>query len=233
MTRDQKKQYVIQLHIKQEYQRYCEIDTYVIKEYEDGIERENGQVEEKGDGDYDIKSKSKTTQAIKMLSEDQSPTQVIIELDLPPEEMRMIYRQYLETENMYDFLQVYDQIRHSTYSISSFLRLHRIVEDLGMREQQLINVLNLANHNQLEHLQWTVEYLANEVNTLEEEKRKCTTDIAILNNRRDVCMKAEYRYESHLAQPREKVDYIENRSRLPRLDNRILGLPDNGGIYST
>ncbi len=42
-----------------------------------------------------------------MFSEGQEPTQVVIELDLPPEEVRMIYRQYLETENMYDFLQAY------------------------------------------------------------------------------------------------------------------------------
>jgi hypothetical protein len=73
-------------------------------------------------------------------------------------------------------------------------------------------VLNLANHNQLEHLQWKVEYLANEVNMLEEEKTRCT---------------------NHLSQLREEIYYIQNRSRLPGLDNRILGLPDNGKMYST
>ncbi len=61
---------------------------------------------------------------------------------------------------MYDFLQIYSQMRHSNrYSISSFVRLYRIVNDLRM-EQQIINVLNLAKYNQLEHLQWKVEYLA-------------------------------------------------------------------------
>ena len=111
----------------------------IIKEYKDKIERENGQVGERNNDDYnDIKSKSKTTQAINMFSEGQEPTQVVIELDLSPEQVRMIYRQYLETKNMYDFLQVYDQIKHSRYSISSFLRLHRIVNDLRMGEQQLM-----------------------------------------------------------------------------------------------
>ena len=46
-----------------------------------------------------------------MFSEGQSPTDVVIELDLSPEEVRMIYRQYLETKNMYDFLQAFDQIK--------------------------------------------------------------------------------------------------------------------------
>ena len=157
MTRDQKEQYVLELyqqgrtirHITQlVHMSFTEIGR-IIKRYKEEIERETSQMEEKGD-DYDIKSKSKTTQAIKMFSEGKSPTDVVIELDLSPEEVRMIYRQYLETKNMYDFLQAYDQIKHSgRYSISSFLQLQKIIVDLGMGEQQIINVLNLANHNQL------------------------------------------------------------------------------------
>jgi hypothetical protein len=191
-------------------------------------QRENGQLEELDN----IKSKSKTTQAIKMFSEGKSPTDVVIE-DLSPEEVRMIYRQYLETKNMYDFLQVYCQIKNSRYSISSFLRLHKIIEDLGMGEQQLINVLNLANHNQLELLQSKVEYLLNDVNMLTAEKTKCTNHLAILNDRRDQYMREEYMYESYLAQLREEISYLENQSRLPRLENRISGLPYNAEMYST
>jgi hypothetical protein len=112
----------------------------IIKEHKDRIDRENGQQEGRND-DYAIKSKSKTTQAIKMFSDGKAPTKVVIELDLPTEEVRMIYRQYRETENMYDFIQAYDQIKNSMYSISSFLRLHKIVSDLRMGEQQIINVL--------------------------------------------------------------------------------------------
>jgi hypothetical protein len=167
-----------------------------------------------------------------MFSEDKSPTDVVIELDLSPEEVRIIYRQYLETKNMYDFLQVYDQIRNSRYSISSFLRLHKIVEDLGMREQQIINVLNLANHNQLELLQSKVEYLLNDVNMLTAEKTKCTNHLAILNDRRDQYMREEYMHESYLAQLREEISSLENQSRLPRLENRISGLPYNAEMYS-
>ena len=171
MTRAQKEQYVIQLYEEdKDFRQIAQMAhmslrdiSAIVKRHKDKIERESGQLEERNNDDYnDIKSKSKTTQAIKMFSEGQEPTQVVIELDLPPEEVRMIYRQYLETENMYDFLQVYDQIKHSgKHSISSFLRLYRIVNDLKLGEQQLTNVLNLAKYNQLEHLQWKVEYLAN------------------------------------------------------------------------
>jgi hypothetical protein len=239
MTKAQKEQYVIQLY--EEDKNYNDIAklahksirdvSAIIKRHQEKIERENGQVEETNE-DYDIKSKSKNTQAIKMFSDGKSPTDVVIELDLSPEEVRMIYRQYLETKNMYEFLQVYDQIKNSKYSISSFLRLYKILEDLRMGEQQIINVLNLAKHNQLEHLQWKVEYLLSEAKMLTDEKTKCTNDIAILNDRRDQYMREEYMHEAYLAQLREEIANRENQSGLPRLENRISGLPYNAEMYS-
>ena len=60
-------------------------------------------------------------------------------------------------------------------------RLHKIVKDLGMNERDIIKVLELAKHNELERLQWKVEYLRNEVNMLENEKWKSTNQILKLN----------------------------------------------------
>jgi hypothetical protein len=39
-------------------------------------------------------------------------------------------------------------------------------------------------------------------------------------------------HEAYLAQLREKISYLENRSGLPRLENRISGLPYNAEMYS-
>ena len=54
-----------------------------------------------------------------------------------------------------------------------------------------------------------MEYLADEVDNLEDEKTKCTNHLAILNKRRDESMTAEYVHESHLAQLREEISYLE------------------------
>jgi hypothetical protein len=54
--------------------------------------------------DYSIKSKSKTTQAIKQFSEFKSPVDVIIALDLPANQVRAIYQEYLELEGFYRLL---------------------------------------------------------------------------------------------------------------------------------
>jgi len=39
-----------------------------------------------------------------------------------------------------------------------------------MKENDVVKVLELATHNELERLQWKVEYLRNEIDMLENEK---------------------------------------------------------------
>ena len=72
-----------------------------------------------------------------------------------------------------------------------------------MGEQEIIKVLELAKHNELERLQWKVEYLRNEVNTLEIEKWKSTTHILKLNRMID-------QFQSPLPQNRGGYDNIHN-----------------------
>ncbi|MFY9795972.1 MAG: hypothetical protein WAJ93_09805, partial [Candidatus Nitrosopolaris sp.] len=112
-------------------------------------EREKGQLND------DIKSKSKTTQAIKLFSEGKNTVDVVIALDLPADQVRATYRQYWDLKHMYELGQIYDE---AEYDLHKLLRLHKIVKDLGMEEHDVINVLELAKNNQLEYLQWKVEY---------------------------------------------------------------------------
>ncbi|MFY9871582.1 MAG: hypothetical protein WAK17_17850, partial [Candidatus Nitrosopolaris sp.] len=58
------------------------------------------------------------------------------------------------------------------YDVHDLLRLHKIVKDLGMEKQDIINVLDLVKHNQLQSLQREVGNLRYQINTLEREKTK-------------------------------------------------------------
>ncbi|MFZ0224504.1 MAG: hypothetical protein WAM42_22715, partial [Candidatus Nitrosopolaris sp.] len=78
--------------------------------------------------------------------------------------------------------QIYNEAK---YDLHGLLRLHKIVKDLGMEEHDIINVLRLANSHHLQHLQWKVEYLRNDIERLEVQKSKCSNDILILNRRID------------------------------------------------
>src|SRR5215831_6864065 len=126
---------------------------------------ERGQLEE----DDDIESKSKTTQAIKLFSELKSPVEVAIELDLPADQVRARYREYWELEGMYGLAQIYEEAKHDFHDL---LRLHRIVQALGMEKHDIISAFELIKHNQLQTLQWKAGYLKSEITRLEWEKRK-------------------------------------------------------------
>ena len=110
------------------------------------LEANGGELE-----DDDIKSKSKTTQAIKLFSELKSPVEVAIELDLSVDQVEAIYQEYWKLEGMYGLAQIYEEAK---YDLHDLLRLHRIAKDLGMEKQDIINVLEFVKHNQLRTLQW-------------------------------------------------------------------------------
>ena len=221
-SREEKEKYVIQLYkegrtvrdiAKQLHMSFGDIGT-IIRKVKTEAEREAGHI---NDQEIDDKAKSEESQAFKLFSEGKTPVQVVIALDVQADEVHAIYREYLELNGMYDALQIYDQIRHSgKYSLPSFLRLHRIVNDLGMEEQQIINVLDLVNHNQLEYLQGKVEYLRNEINNLDLKKAECTNYVLTLNRRIDDLTEIANMYESSLKEKMEEIACMNQE--LKRLD---------------
>ena len=126
----------------------------------------------------DEEPKSPESQAFKLFSEGKSPVEVAILLDLAADRVRAIYREYWELTGRYRLAQIYDEAKKY---LPSLLRLHKIVKDLGLGEQEIIKVLELAKHNELERLQWKVEYLRNEIGMLEVQKTNCTNHILKLN----------------------------------------------------
>ena len=74
-----------------------------------------------------------------------------------------------------------------------------------MEEHDVTNVLELAKNNQLEYLQWKVEYLRNDIDILEVQKAKATNDILKLNRIID-------EFQSSLAQKRGETTYTNQES---------------------
>ena len=186
MTRAQKEQYVIELYkqdkkIREIIQRVHMSPRdigVIIKKVKLQVERERGQLEEKDD--YDIESKSKNTQAIKMFSEGKTPVDVVIGLDLPPDEVREIYRQFLGLKNMHKLVEVYDEMENY---LPSLLELFRIIESRGINKNDIIDVLMLINTGQLPYLQKKVANLTSAVSWLENEIKKKEYTLSTLNTR--------------------------------------------------
>jgi hypothetical protein len=185
MTRAQKEQYVIELYkqdkkireIMQRAHMSPRDICVIIKKVKLQVERERGQLEEKDD--YDTESKSKNTQAIKMFSEGKTPVDVVIALDLPADEVREIYRQFLELNNMYNLVEVYDEMQNY---LPSLLELFRIIESRGIDKNDIIDVLLLINTGQVPFLQKKVANLTSAASWLENEIKKKEYNLSILNS---------------------------------------------------
>ncbi|MGB7957189.1 MAG: hypothetical protein WCF23_24710, partial [Candidatus Nitrosopolaris sp.] len=133
-----------------------------------------------GRDDINDASKLKITQAIKLFSEGKKLVEVVIALDIPPDEVRAIYRDFCGLDNMHQLDEVYDEIEDYLPSLSG---LHRMVKSQGMGEQEIVNVLKLANDNGIQFLQEKVDYLRNHLRNLEIEVKNKEYNLSTLDNR--------------------------------------------------
>src|SRR5215467_1301269 len=166
---------------------------------------------ERGYTNDDIVTKSPESKAFKMFLEGKSPVEVAIALDEPGDRVRAMYREYWELRGRHELAQLYDEAKKY---LPSLLRLHKIVKDLGMKENDVIKVLELAKHNELERLQWKVEYLRNEVIVLEMEKWKSTNQILKLNRMIDEFEGSLAKKRGEMAYMNQETEWYDNTSNL-------------------
>jgi hypothetical protein len=187
MTRAEKEQYVIELYkqnrtvreiAKLMHMSFGEIGK-ILKKFKKEAEIERGRTDEEEIDNN--KAKSKESQAFKLFSEGKTPVQVVIALDIAADEVRAIYRDFCGLNNMHQLVEVYDEIEDY---LPSLLGLHRLVKNQGMGEQEIINVLKLANNNEIRFLQERVDYLRNHLRNLEIEVKNKEYILSTLNDRR-------------------------------------------------
>jgi hypothetical protein len=213
MTRAEKEEYVIQLWkagrsvrqiaelVHMSFRNICAITNNAKLQ----AERERGYVLE------DIQPKSPESRAFKMFSEGKSPVEVAIALDQPGDRVRAIYREYWELTGRYKLAQIYEEGR---YDVRGLLRLHKIVNDLGLGEKEIIKVLELAKHNELERLQWKVEVLRNEVEMLENQKWNSSNHILKLSRMIDEFEGSLAKKRGEMANMNQETGWYDNTDNL-------------------
>jgi hypothetical protein len=212
MNRQEREEYVVQLY--KENNSIREIARLVHMSFRDiGViinkaklqaERERGYVTAE-------EPKSPESRAFKMFSEGKSPLEVAIALDEPGDRVRYMYREYWELSGRYELAQIYDEAR---YDVRGLLRLHKIFNHLGMGEKDIVKVLELAKCDELQNLQWKVEYLRNEVNVLENEKWKSTNQIIKLNRMIDEFEESLAKKRGEMANMNQETGWYDNTNNL-------------------
>jgi uncharacterized coiled-coil DUF342 family protein len=147
---------------------------------------------------------------------------VVIALDIPADVVQAMYREFWELAGLPKLNVIYEEKKDS---LTSLLKLHKIVEEQMMTEGEVINVLKLANNNELRDLHEKVEYFRNQIRNLELEKDKCTNDVLTLIRRIDDLTETVNVYESSLNQKREEIALLNQE--LKKLHNLVNTNKDN------
>jgi polyhydroxyalkanoate synthesis regulator phasin len=145
-----------------------------------------------------------------LFSELKTPVEVAIALDVPADQAQAICLEYWKLDGMYRLAEIYEEAK---YDLHDVLRLHRIVKDLGMEKQDIINALELVKQNQLQTLESKVQNLRYQINLLEAQKRKYMDHI--FNLKRMI-----RESEETLAQKRGEMAYLNRETR--KLRQRII-----------
>jgi hypothetical protein len=219
MTRAEKEEFVIRLYkenksireiAKLMHMSFRDIGQ-ILNKFKKEAKRERGHTDEEEIENNEPKSKE--SQAFKLFSEGKTPVQAVVALDIPADVVQAMYREFWELTGMHRLNVIYEEKKDS---LPSLLKLHDIVEEQRMNEDEVINVLKLANNNELGDLREKVEYFRNQINILELEKTKCTNDVLTLSKRIDELRETVNAYESSLNEKREEIALLNQKQK--RLD---------------
>ena len=134
------------------------------KEYERKKRLETKKGEENNQNGQ-IKKPSLSTQAFKRFLDGKKPTNVKIELDIPPEKVEKLWSQFLKSERMEE---CYDFFQECESDIPTLLTINNFIKRNNLYGPDIVNVLRKANS--VINLNQTILNLKAEIETLKQTK---------------------------------------------------------------
>ncbi len=177
------------------------------------IRRETGEAEEQ-----ERIRMSKSSQALKMFEEGNTPVQVAIKLDMETLEVDRLYREYWNLKGLHNLLQVYAEIKGSIFS---FVKLYQLTKQEGMKVQEVVNALKIVE--QLPLMDDEYECIKDNVYAFRYQRQKLENDLYVLNKQKESS-------SNELESLREDVDMLKYERH--ELSSLIAQLKDDSDEYS-
>jgi predicted RNase H-like nuclease (RuvC/YqgF family) len=160
---------------------------------------------------------SKETQAYKLYMEGKKPVEVAIALNLGSNDVERFYREYWRLQHLYKLTECYDEIKDY---LSSFLRLHRLMIQGKMKEEDILSALKYAK--ELPSLENRLQQTKKEFEDIESNKNNSKAELFILESRVSKLKENLELYQSALYDKREEMAYLNNElSKIQSLNDKI------------
>ncbi|MGZ5491853.1 MAG: hypothetical protein ACXWE6_14110 [Nitrososphaeraceae archaeon] len=183
LNKYEKEKRVIELHLagktireiaKEVHMSFTPISK-IIKAYERNKELQAKR--EESNQSSQIKKPSLSSRAFKLFSDGKKPTEVVIELDIPPEKVEKLWSQFLKSERMeecYDFFQM------CQYNIPILLSINNFMKRNNISGPDIVNVLRKANG--VINLNQTILNLKGEIEKLKQTKNNYSLNQNTMKN---------------------------------------------------
>jgi hypothetical protein len=146
------------------------------------------------------KKLSKNAMALKLFSENKTPTEVSIELDFDPKEVEKVYLDYLRINGLHNLVKIYQQLGNH---LEDLLKFYWSFIEAGVDNKIITHILDIAN--EIHDLEHKIKQLQAETKGLEVQIQK----------------KKEYlKYLRGQIEKANNISYAEN-SRLEDLSRQI------------
>ena len=84
---------------------------------------------------------SKASQALQLYEQAKTPLQVAIKLDIEPQEVDRLYKEFWNIKGLYKLNEIYAKLKDDIFS---FVKLYQFAKREGMTPQRVINALKIA-----------------------------------------------------------------------------------------
>jgi uncharacterized protein YerC len=132
-----------------------------LKKYERKLQTKKGEE----NNQKTTKKLSLSSRAFKLFSDGKKPTEVVIELDIPPEKVEKLWSQFLKSERMEE---CYDFFQQCQYDIPTILSIKNFIKRNNISGNNIANVLREAND--VNNLNKAYYNLKTEIKYLEQKK---------------------------------------------------------------
>jgi hypothetical protein len=169
---------------------------------------------------------SVSTKAYKLFSENKSPIEVAISLNLRESEVTVLYHEFLKLNRLNKFKILYEDIGDD--NIEQFVKLYNLAKSKNIGVEQVVELLSKSN--KIPELEYRYQRLTDEVSTLQFQKQNLEKDLKELNNQ-IVYSKSDLNYYHEFC--RQKAMELENlKVEKIRLETLINGfMSDNKELY--
>ena len=141
LTVKEKEKYVLKL--REEGKTYRDIAHELLispREISRILKKANGENEEKARKKIVL---SNTAKALQLFKRGKSPTEVVIKLDLSPQEAHSLYLNYLSLNNLHHFVETFKEFDNE--SLRDFIDYYNFMKENRISKKEIVEAIKMSN----------------------------------------------------------------------------------------